>query len=506
MFKSVLNYDIMSVLSSIITTLNSEEQVDFVAHLQKKNKRHDTKNIQLFKLLAQEPNAQNIDQLIYGKKAKGAYHALCKRLYDSLIDFIALKSFEGEQSEEMEIFKLVLASRIFFEQKVHKVALRTLNKAEQNAKALEFYSILNEIYYTRIQYAHLDNKTNLEELIVEFNANKKLVEQEEKLNLFYASIQNGLLNDRFNSAQIIRNALVRFQISVDNGLSFRSLFKIIEVSNKVANVTRDFYSLLPFVEKINSQIELKESLSDKHLFYHIQILYYIANSYFRNKDFKISQDYLAFMNAEMLKQNEKYYSQFLPQLILLRVLNLNYTGNSAEAIQVLEQFEYLRYKQQFNYILDLKLTLVVLYFQQSRYKEALGLYKEFQHSDKWYEDKADVIWVIKKNLIEIMLHIELCHVDLIESRVKSFRKKHSVYLKAHNEHRVLEFLTLAMHYYNANIIDPDKFMERMQKALVKTNSKHEDVFMISFYAWLKAKYLKLDVYEVTLELVFAESH
>lgn len=496
----------MNAISSIIETLTSEEQTSFVFQLQQKNKRNDTKNVELFKLLGVNPNAQNIDVLLYGKKAKGAYHALCKRLYDSLIDFIAVKSFEGEQSEEMEIFKLVLVSRIFFEKKIYKVALRTLKKAEQKAKYYEFYGILNEIYYTRIQYANLDTKTTLEELIIDFKLNKESFEQEENLNLFYASIKNGLLQHKTDSAQTIINALARFKISIDNGLSFRSLFKIVEITNKVSNVTRDFHSLLPFVEKINEQIELKESLSEKHLFYHIQILYFIANSYFRNKNFKVSQTYLLYMEAEMLKQNKIYYQRFLPQFTLLKVLNLNYSGNASQAITILEQFEYDNFKQQLNYVLDLKLTLVVFYFQQSRCKEALSLYKESRHSDSWYADKAGVIWVIKKSLIEIMLHIELDNIDLVESRVKSFRKKHNLYLKKNNEFRVLEFLSLATHYYyNKGKVDEKVFMERIKKALVKTKPEREDVFVMSFYAWLKARVLKLNIYKTTLDLVLLQN-
>ena len=121
-------------------------------------------------------------------------------------------------------------------------------------------------------------------------------------------------------------------------------------------------------------------------------------------------------------------------------------------------------------------------------------------------DKAGVIWVIKKSLIEIMLHMELDNIDLIESRVKSFRKKHNLYLKKNNEFRVLEFLSLATHYYyNKGKVDEKVFMERIKKALVKTKSEREDVFVMSFYAWLKARVLKLNIYKTTLDLVLLQN-
>jgi len=492
----------MNDIASIINTLTVEERSDFVLKLKQKNKRHDTKNVELFKLLERNPNVKDVDVLLYGKRSKGAYHALSKRLFDGLVDFLATKSFKDEKSEEMEIIKLLLSSRILFEHKAYKVALKVIKKAESKAKEYELYGILNEIYYTRVQYAHLDKSVNLDNLIDDFKSNKLLFQQEENLNLFYASVQDALLKNKENINHTIVNMLSRFDISIEKGLSYRSLFKIVEINNKAANITRDFYSLLPFVEKVNNGLKEKEYLTDKHLFYHIQILYYIANSYFRNKEFNISKDYLVLMECEMQKQNNKYYQRFFPQYILLSVLNFNYSGNFNEAIKTLIEFDFNKFKKQVTYVLDLKLIKAVFLFQQNRCKEALSVFKEFTHSDNWYKSKVGEVWVVKKNLTEIMLYMELNNIDLVQSREKSFRKKHSKYLKQNNEHRVLGFLSLATHFfYNQNSINRDKFMAKVKEVLSSANSEKEDLFVLSFYAWIKAKVTKADLYESTLQVI-----
>ena len=107
----------MNSLSSLISTLSTDDKKKFLFVLKQKNKRNDVKNIRLFQLLATDKDITNIDQVLYGKPSKGAYHALSKRLYDALIDFIATKGFEEESSIEMDALKLVLASRIFFKHK-----------------------------------------------------------------------------------------------------------------------------------------------------------------------------------------------------------------------------------------------------------------------------------------------------------------------------------------------------------------------------------------------------
>ncbi len=492
----------MSAISSIIHTLSEEEKRSFIGVLRQKNKRNDTKNIQLFKLLDTTEIVKNLDIKLYGKPAKGAFHALSKRLHDSLIDFVASKSFEGETSEEMEIMKLLLASRIFFEQKQYKIAFKTLQKAEQKAKNYDLFTILNEIYYTKIQYAHLNPTIVLDALITDFKNNKAAIQQEENLNLFYATVQNELTRQRNDYVAMIREALSTFGISITQDLTFRSLFKILEITNKAAQATRDYFSILPFVEEAYALIGNKEDLIDKHLFYHIQILYYVSNAYFRNKNFKTSQHYLALMMDRMKKLQGKYYRRFFPQYTLLHTLNLNYTGHAEQAIAALETFDEHRHKEQITYLLDLKLGQIVCYFMQSRFKGALGVLTSFYHSDHWYAEKAGLLWVIKKNLVEILLRIELDHLDLVESRVNSFRKKHGTFLKNTGEHRVLEFLKLTLEYYrNPEIITTEAFKNKIKTSLTGAPKGQEDIFEMSFYAWLKAKAYDTELYQTTLELV-----
>ncbi len=493
----------MNTISSIIQTLSVEEKRSFISLLKQKNKRNDTKNIQLFKILSTTTiTPKDIDIQLYGKSAKGAYHALSKRLHDSLIDFVASKSFEGETSEEMEILKLLIAGRIFFEQKQYKIAFKTIDKAEKKAKSYALFSILNEIYYSQIQYAHLNPSIELETLLIKFKDNKKLLQLEENLNLFYATVQHELKKQHKDVVTTIEKSLDRFEISITKDLTFRSLYKLLEILNKTAYITRDYQTILPFVEKVYTTIDNKENLADKHLFYHIQILYYVANFYFRNKNFKKSSDYLAMMLIQMKKHQSKYYKRFFPQYTLLQTLNLNYTYQAQEAIQILDSFEYEKFKDQISYILDLKLGLVVCLFQQQECKKALHTLNSFYHSDHWYTEKAGTAWVVKKNLIEILLHIDLDHIDLVESRVKSFRKKHLSYLKENNEERVLQFLKLSILYHNKPELSADQeFKEIIKNTLNKKEFREEDIFDLSFYAWLKAKIYSTNLYETTLALV-----
>ena len=132
----------MTNLNDIISTLSPEDKQNFVIYLEKKNKRTDAKNIELFKYLAKNDlSSRDICIKLYKTHNKAAYHALRKRLYQSIIDFIANISLYEEKATDMQIIKFVLASRTFLLNKQYKVAYKILDKAE--ALAIENFSVSN---------------------------------------------------------------------------------------------------------------------------------------------------------------------------------------------------------------------------------------------------------------------------------------------------------------------------------------------------------------------------
>ena len=491
----------MNTTHAMIATLFEEDKKKFVQKLRLKNKRKDNKNIKLFQLLNTSNPPDHPEIILYGKPVKGAYHALCKRLNDSLIDFIAIKDFDRDSSKEMQALKLLLASRLLFQQNQIDIAFKVLAKAELIGVKYSLFSILNEIYHTQIVHVHLKPSIVFKELVKKYQKNKLRIFQEDNLSLFYATIQEELTQSNPQVSDIINRNLALFDISINKILSYPSLLKIIQIGNQVAHATRDYHGILKFIEDACRKIETSERIQDKYLHEHLQILYYLSNTYFRVKKFDLSLEYLEAMKLYMHMGDEKYYHVFYPRYALLKNLLFIYTGQNEKASNNLITFNYENYKNQQVYILDLKLTLVVSLFLQQKFKAAFQIYQEFLHSDKWYANKHGHIWVIQKNLIEILLLIELNYIDLVESRINSFRKKHRLHLIEQGESIVLEFLNLvSIYYYKTEDLQSDKFKNKVGLLLEKKR-KEEDVFTISFYAWLKAKLDYTEIYTTCLALM-----
>lgn len=496
----------MTDLNTIVSTFSTDEQQQFIKYLEKKNKRNDAKNIQLFKLLAKEElTSKELCTTLYKKDNKVAYHALRKRLYQSLIDFIANTNLEEENSIDMQIIKYILASRTFLINKQYKIAYDILDKAEGLAQEHSLFPILNEIYHTKIQYAYLNPSIDISALVSQFKSNQKNHFLEEELNMVYAKIRQ-TLNDMTYKGEvldfqtILNTTLEEHNISFNDSMSFKSLYQLMKIVSISAFVTNDYLKIEPFLLETYTKIKTHK-LKEKQLYYHIQIVHIIANTLFRNKKFKESLTFLDAMKNLMESQRRKHFKSFEQKHQLLRSLNLNYSGNQKEAIACLEHFKQTKHPD-IESVLDIQLSLVMFYMQSSKFKDALHIFSKFYHTDKYYTEKAGKEWVLKKNLMEIILHIELGNIDLVESRLLSFKRNYNSYLKKIDQERVIIYLKLITHYYkHPETANTQAFKNKVENSFNWIEAEQEDIFVMSFFAWLKSKMENKSLYETTLQLV-----
>ncbi|WP_138433034.1 hypothetical protein [Winogradskyella algicola] len=496
----------MIALKSIIDAFSVEDQLKFTAYLQQKNKRKDTKNIELFRLMTKpESDSKSICYQLYKVDNCNAYHALRKRLFQSLIDFTANKNLEDENSIDMQIIKYILASRTYLLQKNYEIAYKILDKAERLADEHLLFPILNEIYHTKIQYAPNYQKINLDNLILKQKENRKKHILEDQLNIVYAQLKSVLNSMSYQGKAInfeaeLESILQDYDIELSESLSFKSLYQILAIANISALATNRYYEIENFVLKSYNILKDKKD-TEKQLFYQIQIVYIIANTLFRNKKFEASLSYIKEMEELMKLKKGTYQKEFILKKTLVEALNYNYLNNQNKAIDIAEQVIKKKHSD-IEALLDLHLSLLMFHFQKEDFSKAKSVLAKFYHTDQYYIEKAGIDWVIKKNLAEILLYIELNEDDLFYSRLKSFKRKYTSYLKQINQTRILSFVNYAERLYQKPEIMINTDFSLKLKSTFESNTIHkEDIFVISFYAWLKNKTEDNSLYNTTLNLI-----
>jgi hypothetical protein len=496
----------MIALKSIIDAFSLEDQQRFIAYLQQKNKRKDTKNIELFRLMTKpELDSKSICYQLYKVDNCNAYHALRKRLFQSLIDFTANKNLEDENSIDMQIIKYILASRTYLLQKNYEIAYKILDKAERLADEHLLFPILNEIYHTKIQYAPNYPKIDLDNLIIKQKENRKKHILEDQLNIVYAQLKSVLNSMSYQGKAInfeaeLESVLKDYSIELSESLSFKSLYQILAIVNISALATNRYYEIENFVLKSYKILKDKKD-TEKQLFYQIHIVYIIANTLFRNKKFEASLSYIQEMEELMKLKKGTYQKEFILKKTLVEALNYNYLNNQNKAIDIVEQVIKKKHSD-IEALLDLHLSLLMFHFQKEDFSKAKSVLAKFYHTDQYYIEKAGIDWVIKKNLAEILLYIELNEDDLFYSRLKSFKRKYTSYLKQINQTRILNFVNYAERLYQKPEIMMNTDFSLKLKSTFESNTIHkEDIFVISFYAWLKNKTEDNSLYNTTLNLI-----
>jgi tetratricopeptide (TPR) repeat protein len=378
-----------------------------------------------------------------------------------------------------------------------------LDKAERLAEHLEQFNLLNELLLLKLQYAHLPGAEDFEALTARFLQNQSHMQREAKLHMVYAFLRQELQEIHLkgkivNLTALMMTTIRKYKISGRDLMTYKSIYQILFIASEYADIQQNYALIERYVNRTNQFINQADKKST-YLFYHISILYFLANFHLRRKNFAKSTSYLKEMMDLMLTDN-RYYTLFYLRHQLLSALNFFYTSFADDAITLLQNsLSNTKHKSKPEDIEDLRICLAMfLALRNSR--ESLKQLTLLTRTDAWYEKKMGMLWAIRKNLMEILVHAQFSNIELAMSRLTSFRRRYRKYLLKTSEERVLSFLKLVERY----LLKPDVAFDTVYRKTVLNmpgKAENSDIFTLSFIAWLIARWEKKTAYEVVLTLV-----
>ncbi|MDP9076841.1 MAG: hypothetical protein M3O71_05420 [Bacteroidota bacterium] len=498
----------MDSLSELVNLLNGTDKKLFRQFLQQKNKRLDVKNLALLDLIETD-DINGLNKLYESKKNNDAYHALRKRLQDNLLLFLSQKTFENNNSDTYDALRLVVVGRFLLENDVIKIAFKCLDKAERLAEHLEQFNLLNEILLLKVQYAHVPGAEGLESLTARFLRNQSDMQRAAKLNMAYAFLRQELQEIHLkgkivNLTALILKTIRKYKISSQDLMTYKSIYQILFIANEYAAIQQNYGLIERYVDRTNKFMQAHVHKKQSYLFYHISILYYLANFHLRRKNFAGSASYLMEM-MDLMVTDSRYYALFYLPHQLLSALNLFFTGFANDAIVLLqESLSNTKYRSKPEDVEDLRICLA-MFLALCNERRSLKQLTLLTRTDAWYEKKMGMLWTIRKNLMEILVHAQFSNIELAMSRLNSFRRRYKKYLLKTSEERVLLFLAMVEKY----LLKPDVVFETTyRKAVLNLAGRDEnnDIFTLSFIAWLIARWEKNTAYKVVLTLINDDSH
>ena len=503
----------MDRLQEVIATLSPEEQKDFKAFLSRQTARGDRKDQQLFDWMVAHPNAdrQTCWEALYPQGERAAFHTLRKRLLRQLSDYIVLKRLSEDGSSVSTVMGQLSLCRYLFEKGSGRLAWDFLRKAEKTASDGEQYELLHSVYQLQIEMADREGADELPEIVRKRNVNKQLADEDERASIASSFIRQQLREVRLEGKTIDFDAMVQ-QVLIENRLQEailhrpKLLYNMVSMVRSAMLAKKDFFSFEPFVIGHYQRLLDGDGFGKAHLWYQVNLLYMIAHVLYRNKKFADSNRYLGELEALLSQKSRQHFPTFRPRMVLLKAANHSYLGESHLAVAQLQA--YLKAPEGRPSPVDLmtlRLNLAVYHFQLEDYKAANRLLQQSPHSDSWCAKKLGREWVLRKNMVELILQIELGNTDIAHNRVRSIERQFKTLFEQPAYQRVRQFLSLIRFTidYPERLATSD-FQARIERAIEFRPASREDLIAMGFYAWFKSKLIAKPYYSTLLALVSAE--
>jgi len=497
----------MDQLQELVNTLSEDDRKEFRIFINRQKSKKQRKDLDLFELIREQIDPKLIQNKLYKTPNKVAYHTLRKRLLKHLTDFIVLKQIDHDTTANSSISGLISLATYLFNNQSEELGWRFLLKAEQTAKENEQYELLNNIYHLQIEQSESEFSPSINSIYKKWKTNKAVVDENEKTSIAYnfikKEINEVILKGKDKDLnKIIEALLKKYELADVVFKRPQILYKVLDLTRRVMLSKKDFYNFEPYIIKMYKELIKKHGFSKKNHFYKIHILYMIAHILYRNRKFEASNTYLEQMHISMTEYNKAYYKQFYSKYIMLSAANYTYLNQNEKSIEILDSVsEAALNKLPIEDLLNIKMNLCIYYGNNSQFKKSNYIIQTLNHSDSWLIKKMGIEWVLKKNMIEIMIQYELENFEIAINKIRAFEKSfanlfnHPLYKRANIFIQQIKTII-----NNPQVLKDKKFIDEVINTLVKVPSEQEDLQAMAFYAWLKAKMLNQNYYQVLLNL------
>ena len=502
----------MDHLKTILTTLSPEEQKELGRFIGRQKQKKGRKDLELYRLLLQKQDlaaADLVKKLYPDAPNVPAYHALRKRLFSHLADFILLKRQENDPTAAASVRGLLSLAGYLFEKRADQIGWNVLRKAEKLAEANEQYDLLNAVYNLQIEHAQSPHGDALPDIIGKYTRNKARADEEERAGiacgwvnhyLQAAKAQGGDLPFEAITGQVLAQ-LNLAQVAADRP---KMMYQLLSIARGAVLVRKDFFSFEPYLVGQYEALAARNAFGPRHGSYKTGLLYMIAQTQYRNRKFAASLGRLEQLRQALAESPKADQQQLVPRYTLLWAMNHVYLGKNDQAVAVLEKVLAGGEAEDWpvGHLLNARINLAFCYFQRGDFARANQLLLAAGHSDRWSTKKMGREWTLKKNLSEIIIQYELGNVDLVLNKVRSIERNFDGLLRSPVYANVRTYLQFIRQLVDRPGAAADKsFSAEVDRTFRFLPVEQEDLQAMSFYAWLKSKMLKRGYYAVLLELV-----
>nr|WP_321452801.1 hypothetical protein [uncultured Carboxylicivirga sp.] len=499
----------MDALVQLISTFSKSDVNDFTSFIHRMKQKEGRKDLQLFQFLYknQEAGPKEVINYLYPDGNKEAYHALRKKLYKHLNDFIYHQLVRYDYTLESQINAQVSMARYLKEHNIINSAWKYLQKAENMAVTAERFALANNIMSLQLDMPLKELKQDLKQLLSRKQKYLRLAIEDENADTAYKIIKHIYREAKVSTEEVNLEKEVEWifeEYQLNKALSNRPsvVYKLMSILRSVAASNKDYYHFEPILLSYYKQIDKEAATKKSNRVIMARLQYMVAHTLFRNKKFAESIDYLKILRESLRSLVKTEYARMLPKLTQLYGANLFFTGKISEAIRVVDAnfTEKLSILQEES--LNLKLNQSIYHFFNRDYKQAAKVLATIGHSNAWCAKVAGIEWIVKKDMLDIFIQFELEHYEIASNRVRALLRQKELFKNHQQYERVEVFIKLIGKVVeDPEVAQSKAFFDEVEESFDWQPIAEEDLHASVFYAWLKGKLYGQDCYEVLLELI-----
>ncbi len=488
----------MDFIKEVISTFNKKDKEEFERFLTRKQPKNNRRDLTTFRLLFDMYQGKEVE--IENIKGSANYHALRKRLSKEFDLFLMLKEANENFNDILGLHKVVY----FINQKKFDCTFEWI-KVESKRKGKKFIEEEIKIQRLKLEILPYFKGEELEKTQKRLFELQKLQYQKDRLQVSFIQIQNSLKDKIFKGEyddnyleieKILNKNQVVEMIKVDPNIlmqiirMLRAKFLLDKKYKQFAFVAQKYY------EQMFSLFN-REQLPNLLLG---ELEFIMSHAYFRIRKFSKSKYHLSFLNDIMEKDHvllNAYGAKYISIKSSIDVLE----GQLAKAVLEHEKFieEHLN-KLSIKDKLTLNLNLVAYYCCEGAYKKAGRLLIGFQKSDSYYLNLIGMESMVRKELIRVIVQVELGNIDLALNILQKIQKQYATMFEREEYQMVPSYVKTIIQYIDNPNQNSKIVLKTMEEATDYKDSRlFDDPKLLSFYSWLKSKILGKNLYETLLQ-------
>lgn len=484
----------MNLLEDLLEVLDGTEARGFVQYLRMQQGKEGNLEEQLSVLLREKPgiSGDEVCNALYGTPNKlNAYHSLRKRLQKKLVSYMTIATGDKEEEKQRDLEHAVLAAARLLEGNKFDSAGKMLGRLKQQASRHENYRAGLDVLKLEISYSDelgLDHDA----LVSEWREMQHLSSIQERVDLAYSVLRIKLREVRLTGHlssldKLVRQELDALGIDLNHNLSVSVVYRMLDIIRMAIIAAKEYHQFEPLVTVTYAHIEQNGTLQPGDIKHRIGFAYMIAHAKFRTRKFKEANYWNEQIKWLFSQSNQPFVRSYISRYYLLKAAISNYQGRGDQAAAVLE-YAMERPEMKTSERLNLHLANVVYLMQNAEFKKAHKAMLKIDLNDRQCEQHMGKEWRCKKNMIEVVLFVELNHIDLAMSRIRSM---HRYFRGFFNDpfNKWMELFLKAVVWIVDNPDGPfnDEIADRLQAVLERWPQRKEDLHALAFYCWLKSK-------------------